>query len=254
MTTTELTTTEPTTIEPTPKAETTEPIRPPDNPLQYRAIGLLRGKYVPKEGELTLGTLHTNDGVQIEAVILGKLLGLVKSRVDLSQEHLWICYPRTKDEDSTLQVHLGGIWEPQTLHPNSPIPTHSPQPDYFSIRGEVSYQHKDEGWLVVKINRAPRQPTDKPSYFKLKLQGFLPEKPVKNFWDLHVQREGSNLVIEDGERIAYLGEKKPKKGKPKKGKSTKGKQKSIDSEQSPVQNSSPKEPPKLKKKQPTSDE
>ena len=151
-----MTTTETTTIEPTPKAETTEPIRPPDNPLQYRAIGLLRGKYVPKEGELTLGTLHTNDGAQIEAVILGKLLGLVKSHVDLSQEHLWICYPRTKDEDLTLQVHLAGIWEPETLHPDSPPPTYEPQPDYFSIRGEVSYQHKEEGWLVVKINRAPR--------------------------------------------------------------------------------------------------
>jgi len=55
-------TTEITTIEPTPKAETTEAIRPPNSPLQYRAIGLLRGKYVPKEGELALGTLHTNDG------------------------------------------------------------------------------------------------------------------------------------------------------------------------------------------------
>lgn len=239
-----------TTTDQTPKSKTTEPIRPPDNPLQYRAIGLLRGKYVPNEGELTLGMLHTDDGAQIETVILGKLLGLVKSHVDLSKEHLWICYPRTKDEDSTLFVQLAGIWEPETLHPDLPPPAHEPRLDYFSIRGEVAYQHKEEGWLAVKIHRKPSRPTDKPIYFKLKLLGFLPEKPVKNFWDLHVVREGNSLVIEDGERIAYLGEKKSKKGKPKKGKSTKGKQKSGDTAQPSVQTASPKEPPKLKKKQP----
>lgn len=235
-----------TTTEPTSKTETTEPIRPPDNPLQYRAIGILSGKYVANEGELTLGMLHTDDGAQIEAVILGKLLGLVKSHVDLSKEHLWICYPRTKDEDSKLQVHLAGIWEPETLHPDLPTSTHKPQPDYFSIRGEVAYQHKEEGWLMVKINRTPRQPTDKPSYFKLKLQGFLPDKPVKNFWDLHVVREGSNLVIEDGERIAYLGEKKPKK-KPTKKKPRRGG--NVEKQPAQEQATSPKKPPVLKKKQ-----
>ena len=54
---------------------------------------------------------------------------------------------------------------------------------------------------------------------------------------------------EDGERIAYLGKKKPKKGKPKKGKSTKGKQKGSGAVKQPVEAAaSPKEPPKLKKK------
>ena len=241
-----------TTTEQTPKAETTELIRPPDIALQYRAIGLLWGKYVPDEGELTLGTLHTTDGTQIQAVILGKLLGLVKTRIDLSKEHLWICYPRTRDE-GPLHVKIAGIWEPETLHPDKPAPTPEHKPDYFSIQGEVVYQHKEDGWLVVKIVQTPREKTEKPSYFNLKLQGFLPERPVKNFWHLHVQREGNNLVVEDGERIAYLGKKKPKKGKPKKGKSTKGKQKRTDDavKQLVEAQDSPKESPKLKKKQPS---
>ena len=242
-----------TTTEQIPKTDNTEPIQPPDTALQYRAIGLLQGRYVPDEGELTLGTLHTTDGTQIGAVILGKLLGLVKSRVDLEKEHLWVVYPKTRDEEPKLHVQLAGIWEPETLHPDSPAPTLEQKPDYFSVQGEVVYQHKEEGWVVVRIRRKPRAEGEKPDYFNLKLLGFLPERPVKNFWNLHVQREGSNLVIEDGERIAYLGEKKPKKGKPKKGKPTKGKQKRTDdARQQPVEAAaSPKEPPKLKKKQPS---
>ncbi|MBW4637331.1 MAG: hypothetical protein KME05_03685 [Gloeocapsa sp. UFS-A4-WI-NPMV-4B04] len=76
---------------------------------------------------------------------------------------------------------------------------------------------------------------------------------MRNFWSLHVQKEGNNLVIDDGERIAYLGKKKPKKGKTKKGKSTKGKQKGGNGAvKQPVEaQASPKEPPKLKKKQPS---
>jgi len=235
---------------PTSTKEVTEPIPSPETPLQYRAIGLLLGKYVPNEGELTLGTLHTADGTQIEAVILGKLLGLVKSRIDLAKEHLWVVYPKTRDEEPKLHIQLAGIWEPETLHPDSPAPVLEQKPDYFSIQGEVVYQHKEEGWVVVRIRRKPRSEGEKPDYFKLKLQGFLPERPVKNFWHLHVQREGNDLIIEDGERIAYLGEKKPKKAKPKKGKSAKGKQKGGSVAKQPAEAAaSPKEPPKLKKKQ-----
>lgn len=235
-----------TTAELTQNNEIANPIRPPEERLQYRAIGLLWGKYVPGE-ELTKGTLITSDGTNIDAVILGRLLGLVKARhIDLTQEHFWVVYPRTREEEPKLHVQLAGVWEPKTLHPDSPAPEQ--KQEYFSIRGEVVYQHKEEGWVAIKINQKPQKLDDKPSYFNLKLFGFLPERPVKNFWSLHVQREGSNLVIEDGERIAYLGEKKPKK-KPSKKKPRRG----GNTGQQPAQATSPKEPPKLKKKQPIGD-
>jgi hypothetical protein len=72
---------------------------------------------------------------------------------------------------------------------------------------------------------------------------------LKNYWSLHVQEEGNNLVIEDGERIAYLGKKKPKKKLIKK----KSKYGSSSTEQQPAQANSPPELPKLKKKQPSGD-
>lgn len=331
--------TETTTTGQAPKTGTNEPIQPPDMPKQYRAIGLLRGKYVPSE-EIERGTLITSDGSIIDAVVLGKLLGLLKARIDLDKEHLWVVYPRTRskapeksledsgkpveataestsktekpeeaptdlskeptpdsepspeepeapldlshestgddefagdddasceeseealdlselpaeDDKPNLHVQLAGIWEPETLHPDSPAPAIEQKPDYFSIRGEVVYQNKEEGWVMVKIIQfSRRKPDEKPPYFNLKLLGFLPERPVKNFWNLDVEREGTDLVIQDGQRIAYLGKRKPKKGAPKK---EKGKPRRGDGAgQKPAQASSPKEPPKLKKKQPSS--
>jgi len=326
-----------TTSEQTPKTESTGPISPPDKPKQYRAIGLLKGKYVPSE-EIERGTLVTSDGSIIDAVVLGRLLGLLKARIDLEQEHLWVVYPRTRskapeksleesgkpvdtttestpkteepeeaptdffkeptpdsepspeepevpldlshgatvedelaeDDDSSLEepeelpdlselpaedgkpnlhVQMAGIWEPETLHPDAPAPALEQKPDYFSIRGEVVYQNKEEGWVMVKIIQfSRRKPDEKPPYFNLKLLGFLPERPVKNFWNLDVEREGTDLVIQDGQRIAYLGKRKPKKGKPLKGKP----RRDGGAGQKPAQASSPKEPPKLKKKQPSS--
>lgn len=281
---TEMTTVEVTTTDQPLKAELTEPIPTPGQPKQYRAIGLLWGRYVPQQaGEIERGTLITGDGTHIDAVVLGKLLGLVRSRyVDLEKEHLWVVYPRTRgmneksdesgsssdtnqepesetenseelpdasefitqDERPLLHVQMCGIWEPETLHPDEPAPALEYKPDYFSIRGEVVYQNADEGWVMVKIIQFSRKKPDekKPPYFNLKLMGFLPDRPVKNFWDLHVQREGTNLVIQDGEHIAYLGKKKPKKVPPKK------KHRGGNVGQQPAQAGPPKEPPKLKPK------
>ena len=58
-----------------------------------------------------------------------------------------------------------------TLTPSSEIPDGG-----FSVRGEVVYQSFDAKSLVVKIKQAARKPTDKPKYFKLKLQGCADHK------------------------------------------------------------------------------
>jgi hypothetical protein len=80
----------------------------------------------------------------------------------------------------------------------------------FSVRGEVVYQSFESKSLVVKIKQAPRKPTDKPKYFKLKMQGVLAIKAVGKFWDFQVKREADVLTIENAEAIADL----PKKRKP----------------------------------------
>ena len=60
------------------------PISPVTEPMQYRAIGVVRGLYVPSDPEqLTRGLIRTDDGVEIEAVVLGRLLTLMRRHLNL---------------------------------------------------------------------------------------------------------------------------------------------------------------------------
>ena len=100
-----------------------QPIAPPSEPMQYRAIGLIRGTYAPEDEQFNRGTLTTEEGVTIEAVLLGRVTSLVKKHLDLESSHLWVVYPRTRkadkadddDEDQDLHVQIVGVWEPETL-------------------------------------------------------------------------------------------------------------------------------------------
>ncbi|MFB2934904.1 hypothetical protein ACE1B6_06460 [Aerosakkonemataceae cyanobacterium BLCC-F154] len=92
-----------------------QPIPPPSEPLQYRAIGLVRGKYLPSEEQFTRGNVLAADGRQIDAVLLGRVMSLVKNHLDLASEHLWVVYPRTRQEQGDLHVQIVGVWEPEKL-------------------------------------------------------------------------------------------------------------------------------------------
>jgi hypothetical protein len=217
-----------------------QPIPPPSEPTQYRAIGLIRGCYHASDEQFTQGTLITKDGVELNAVLLGRIMSLVKNHLDLEKEHLWVVYPRTRQENDALHLQIVGVWEPENLAKyeldedvpdptarklrNSPVvsdngsvastiqlkPSSAVPDGGFSVRGEVVYQSFDEKSLVVKIKQAPRKPTDKAKYFKLKLKGVLTTKAVGKFWDFNVKREADALVIVNAEAIADL----PKKRKP----------------------------------------
>ncbi len=214
------------------------PIPPPSEPMQYRAIGLVRGRYLASSEQFTQGSLLTTDGVLLDAVLLGRIMSLVKNHLDLDQEHLWVVYPRTRQENENLHIQIVGVWEPESLAQPTPeeAPTDESSPEStteeivptpaseitdggFSVRGEIVYQSAESQHLVVKIKQAPRKPSDKPKYFKLKVKGVLDTKAVGKFWDLQLQREGSELVIEHAEAISDLPKKrKPPFKKPFKGK------------------------------------
>jgi len=89
--------------------------------MQYRAIGLVRGRYTASEEQLTQGTLFTEDGGELDVVLLGRVIRLVKKHLDLDQDHLWVVYPRTRsqDNDNDLHLQIAGVWEPEKLHPES---------------------------------------------------------------------------------------------------------------------------------------
>lgn len=187
-----------------------QPIPPPSHPRQFRAIGLIQGQYTPlEEGQITRGKLLTPEGITIEAVILGKVISLIKNHVDLSQSHLWVVYPRTRQENGNLHAQIVGLWEPQTLA-TSELKTDDHRDDlqtqsgYFSIRGEVIYQETKEEKVIVKIKQTPKIPHEKPKFFKLELTGTFPEQGVGYFWDFQVKLIGTNFVIQEATNIGRI--------------------------------------------------
>jgi hypothetical protein len=105
---------------PGPETARCQPIAPPSEPMQYRAIGLVRGTYQPTEADqLNRGALTTDEGSVIDAVLLGRVTSLVKKHIDLGSSHLWVVYPRTRRNDDSreqdLHLQIVGVWEPETL-------------------------------------------------------------------------------------------------------------------------------------------
>ncbi|MBW4513945.1 MAG: hypothetical protein KME11_01810 [Timaviella obliquedivisa GSE-PSE-MK23-08B] len=201
-----------------------QPIPPASEPMQYRAIGLVRGKYVATEDQFTKGNIITDDGAAVDAVLLGRVMSLVKKHINLEQSHLWVVYPRTRENVEGLHVQIVGVWEPEKLNRSeapgdteavngepTTEPAIEPQPElgepddkYFSVRGEVVFQSPDDRKLLVKIRRAPQQGSDESKIFKVSVQGVLEGKVVGYFWDLQVERQDNNLVLREGTRIGIV--------------------------------------------------
>jgi hypothetical protein len=196
-----------------------QPIPAPSNPKQYRAIGLVKGTYQPNQEQITQGTLISSEGKIIDAVLLGKTIGLVKKHLNLDKEHLWVVYPRTRPNEPSLHVQIVGVWEPETLAKElilnnslTPIPQKN---GYFSIRGEIVFYDREQKIAIVKIKQSPRKESDKIKFFKLNLKGNLPDKPIHHFWDLKVELEGEDLVIKQATNLGFISNKtKPSRKAP----------------------------------------
>ncbi len=227
------------------KPSRAQPIPPPSEPRQYRAIGLVEGRYIPSEEQHTKGVVITTDGVEVDAVLLGRVISLIKNHLDLEQPHLWVVYPRTRQEEEQLHVQIAGVWEPEKLDPTftpedepvapaepaEPEPTLpiAPRPQrpslepvepeprcengYFSVRGEAVFCAKETELVIIKIQQASRDPAEKrKKSFKLHLRGTLPEeRPLRHFWDLHLMRQGQHLVIQEAYDMGFMPKPKPRK-------------------------------------------
>ena len=175
------------------------PIPPPSEPTQYRAIGVVRGTYQPSEEQPTRGEMLMADGSRVEAVLLGRVMSLVKNHLALDQEHVWVVYPRTREREETLHLQIVGVWEPENLTQRethtasdsgsesradsiaedsntqeSIVAANPPtqvaadyvlssevDTDGFSIRGEIVLHEPDHGRVVVRIHQVLRKKGEK---------------------------------------------------------------------------------------------
>jgi hypothetical protein len=224
--------------EPDPDTYRYQPIAPPSEPMQYRAIGLVRGTYEPSEADqLNRGNLTTEDGHVIDSVLLGRITSLVKKHIDLTASHLWVVYPRTRREldndDQDLHLQIVGVWEPETLG----LPGEDPgsddedtedakkadeKPDladlppvndnFFSIRGEVVKYSPEDQCIAVKILQGVRRTPGESKPFKLLLHGTIEGRTVGYFWDFKVKRDGKILVLSAASMVGIVPPKKRSKG------------------------------------------
>ncbi|WP_320676405.1 hypothetical protein [Prochlorococcus sp. MIT 1300] len=198
------------------------PIPPVTEPLQYRAIGIVRGIYQPEDSEqLTRGFLVDSKGEKVEAVVLGRVLTLMRRHLAIDKPHLWVVYPRCREE-SHLHLQIVGIWEPSSLYradsqsagvdPNLSISndltdTLPEGDDYFSIRGELIFTRPETRELVVKVRQKRRANGSRPIPFKLQIKGDLPLKNLRHFVSMDVRRIGQELHLEDCKVLEALQEK-----------------------------------------------
>ena len=92
------------------------PIPKVTNKLQYRAIGIVNGSFIPNDSEkLNRGFLIDNNGEKIETVVLGKALSLLKKHINLKKNYFWIVYPKNKNSQ-ILHLQVAGIWDPYQLN------------------------------------------------------------------------------------------------------------------------------------------
>jgi hypothetical protein len=196
------------------------PISPPSEPMQFRAIGLVQGKYHPSEERFNRGMLEVEGGLWLDAVLLGQVMSLVKKYIDLERPYFWVVYPRTREKEQTLHLQVVGVWSadgfsPITGEEQAPAPAPEVSADlaqpiedgYFSVRGQIVYQAHDKELLYVKIQQMARKTKardERNKAFKLKITGTLPQKAVGYFWDLDVKRQGNDLVLQSGTSIALM--------------------------------------------------
>lgn len=196
------------------------PIPPPTHETQYRAIGLVWGVYQPDDEKFTSGKLILSEDTTLETVLLGRVISVVKKHINLEEPHLWVVYPRTRQKQNYLHLQVAGIWEPQTLTESSlraekleeeTVKKVNAQAGYFSIRGELVFYSEAEQKIIIKIKKKSQE---KSSFFKVKLNGTLPEDEEKlgYFWEFDAQLKGTELVATYAEKITKISYKdKPKK-------------------------------------------
>ena len=197
------------------------PIPSVTDPLQYRAIGMVRGIYRPQDDDnFTRGTLVDSQGNEIDSVLLGRVITLIRKHVSLEKPHLWVVYPRCRNNQN-LHLQISGIWEPSTLKKDlvqkdglsgQPISKVDQDDllegdDYFSIRGELIFTKPEDKEIVIKIRQKPRNQQKKALPFKITLKGELPMNYLKHFISLNVRRFGYHLLVEDFQIIAPISQK-----------------------------------------------
>ena len=173
---------------------------------QFRAIGIVCGMYKPhKNNILNKGFIEDSNGLNIDTVVLGKALPIIKKFINFEKKYYWIVYPRNKDSNN-IHLQIAGIWDPNNFKNNGDDNINKTndlllsldlKDNLFSIRGELIFINIQEKELIIKI--CPSNQKNKS--FKILVKGEISMKYINSFVSLEVLRIENSLFLEKFEII-----------------------------------------------------
>ena len=185
------------------------PIPKVTNNKQFRAIGIIFGMYKPNDNNLlNKGFIEDSSGLNIDAVVLGKALPLIKKFINFENKYYWIVYPRNKNSDN-IHLQIAGIWDPNNFKNNDENikKTHDLllsldlKDNLFSIRGKLIFINTQEKDLIIKICPSRQNKNKKNKSFKILVKGEISMKYINSFVSLEVIRKDNTLFMEKFEII-----------------------------------------------------
>ena len=185
------------------------PIPKVTNNKQFRAIGIVFGMYKPNDNNLlNKGFIEDSSGLNIDAVVLGKALPLIKKFINFENKYYWIVYPRNKNSDN-IHLQIAGIWDPNNFKNNDENikKTHDLllsldlKDNLFSIRGKLIFINTQEKDLIIKICPSRLNKNKKNKSFKIQVKGEISMKYINSFVSLEVIRKDNTLFMEKFEII-----------------------------------------------------
>ncbi|HBL13357.1 MAG TPA: hypothetical protein DD379_18540 [Cyanobacteria bacterium UBA11162] len=185
--------------------------------LHYKAVGWVRGQYIPSVDDFTTGILLLEDGVVASANLLVSASRFLKNRKGLVESsQVWIVYPHTRPKDPPyFHFTIRGISLPES---KAKLEDFIERVDSFQVDGLVTYSNNETRMLGVRIYRnidaltRPIKSEEKDNFFLLTITGVLPGEPYGQFWSLRLTRKGEQLVLEESTLVAQVfPPKKPKK-------------------------------------------
>ena len=185
------------------------PIPKVSSQTQSRAIGIIFGKYKPYDPNLlNKGVIQDVNGFNIESVVLGKALPLIKKYINFEKNYYWIVYPRNKNSNN-LHLQITGIWDPNNFkvsNKNNIEKTHdllrsfNLKEDMFSIRGKLIFINIQKEELILKIS-CSKANNPKVKSFKIFVKGVIQMKFINSFVSLELTRKDNSLFLDHFEVI-----------------------------------------------------
>tara|TARA_Y100001978_G_C23676963_1_gene426963 strand:- start:279 stop:875 length:597 start_codon:yes stop_codon:yes gene_type:complete len=186
------------------------PIPQVSNKKQFRAIGIVFGKYKPLNPDsLNKGFLEDSNGINIDAVVLGKALPLMRKFIDFDEKYYWIVYPRNKNSNN-LHIQIAGIWDPNNfkVSDDSNIEqTHellrslNLKDNLFSIRGKLIFINIPQKEIIIKICPSKINKNLKNKSFKILVKGIIPMDFINSFVSVEAIRKENSLFMDHFEII-----------------------------------------------------